>query len=222
MPFFHWHQSPGVEVIEPVGGPTIDTGIFKFGGGSLKIDSGESVIYTMTDRSWGDFTIECWFYPVYNTNYTSNWIVRVGELGLKHYAINSTSGQFSMDADTLGSGERVMDATNNGPDSFAYDTWHHIAMSRQGSQWRLWVNGTGDGQNYLPAISNSSDFDSTEITIGALADGTDGINGYIDEVRVSTTARYTNDSFITVPTAAFVRDSTTWFLAHYDTSFRED
>ena len=42
------------------------------------------------------------------------------------------------------------------------------------------------------------------------------LDGYIDEFRISTVARYTNGSSITVPTTPFVNDSDTYCLLHMD------
>ena len=46
--------------------------------------------------------------------------------------------------------------------------------------------------------------------------------GRFDEIRISTVARYTNGSSITVPTSAFENDADTYCLFHLDNVFTDD
>ena len=54
----------------------------------------------------------------------------------------------------------------------------------------------------------------TTIKIGAMADGSNGYTGYLDELRISNTARYTAN--FTPSASAFTNDVNTLLLLHGD------
>ena len=65
--------------------------------------------------------------------------------------------------------------------------WHHVAGVFDGSQKRLYIDGVLDktlSSTYSPATGSSNLF------IGASPDGTNKLNGLIDEVRVTARAVY--------------------------------
>jgi hypothetical protein len=94
------------------------------------------------------------------------------------------------------------------------NTWYHIAVSRSGTNTRLFVNGTQEGSTY----SDSTNYltNTTEMRIGQNFDAgfPDNVNGYLDEIRVSNTARYTTT--FTPATTAFQPDANTIMLLHCD------
>ena len=84
------------------------------------------------------------------------------------------------------------------------DTWYHVAVTRSGNTWRLFLNGTVED-----TITNSTDIvdgGADGLIVGALAGGIAGgpynyMDGYIDDVRVTVGhARYTSN--FTAPTSA--------------------
>ena len=98
-----------------------------------------------------------------------------------------------------------------------YDTlsdmvWTHIALVRQGDNWSLFVNGVGA---YLGQVNPFPLKPSDTLIVGAsdLAGG-EGFWGTIDEVRISTVARYKSD--FTPPSAPFSPDEYTKVLYHFD------
>jgi len=83
-----------------------------------------------------------------------------------------------------------------------------ISVEREGSVHRLYINGV------LEASSSTGNRPDD----GIFAVGKNGFgdfNGYIDETRLSTVARYGGTSF-TEPTAAFSLDTDTTVLLHFD------
>jgi hypothetical protein len=94
------------------------------------------------------------------------------------------------------------------------NTWYHIAVSRSGTSTRLFVNGTQEGDTY----SDSTNYltNTTEMRIGQSFDAgfPDNVNGYLDEIRISNSARYTTT--FTPATTAFQSDANTIMLLHCD------
>jgi hypothetical protein len=88
------------------------------------------------------------------------------------------------------------------------NVWTMISVEREGSVHRLYINGV------LEASSSTGNRPDD----GVFAVGKNGFgdfNGYIDETRLSTVARYGGTSF-TEPTAAFSLDTDTTALLHFD------
>jgi hypothetical protein len=96
--------------------------------------------------------------------------------------------------DNIGTG------TTNGITVMPPDTWHHIALTREGSLFKLWVNGSLDATSSAIAASMTS---AIAPRVGASAsESVVGFTGFIDEFRVTrSVARYTGT--FTPPTAAF-------------------
>jgi hypothetical protein len=122
------------------------------------------------------------------------------------------------------------------------DQWHHVAVERRASDGRLriWVDGlldaegplefgpTGDMSYPVSAVpgtfcsadggagSQSCQNSDPYLVFGAEKHGFQGINfsGWLDEVRLSSEIRY--PATFGVPTSAFVSDSSTLALWHFD------
>ena len=97
------------------------------------------------------------------------------------------------------------------------DTWYHLAFVRNSGTLTFYVDGTSVG---TPITGISGDFDtgtdSSQITIGAGYNNSGALegyfSGYMDEIRISDTARYTTT--FPVPTTAFTADANTLLLIH--------
>lgn len=97
--------------------------------------------------------------------------------------------------------------------TLSLNTWYHVAVSRSGTSTRMFINGTQAGSTYT---------DSANYVIGgrlllgadSIVLGNSSLNGYMDEIRVSNTARYTAN--FTAPTTAFTNDANTLLLIHCD------
>ncbi|AIX14473.1 structural protein [Synechococcus phage S-MbCM6] len=98
-----------------------------------------------------------------------------------------------------------------GTTNFAVNNWYHIAISRSSGTTKLFLNGVQEGSDY----ADTNDYGSTKpIRIGAAWNATNVLPGYIDELRVSTNARYTAD--FGNPTGIFQGDANTVLLIHFD------
>jgi hypothetical protein len=176
--------------LETVGNAQISTSVVKYGTGSMYFDGTGDNLNTPTSPNLafgtGDFTIECW---VYANDVTSLAGIYDGRGGSATPTIVIQSGTFKY-------------FTNGGfqitSSSISTSTWYHLAVSRSGTNTKLFVNGVQGGSTY----SDSTNYVSTTPSfIGALYDGS-SLNGYIDDLRITKGyARYTAN--FTPPTAAF-------------------
>jgi hypothetical protein len=190
------------------GNAQISTAQSKFGGSSALFDgTGDYLIVNnvSNNMAWGtgDFTIEMWFYLANTTGNKVLWDQR--PVGLQ--------GAYSMiyvEANAVR--YYVSSAARITSSSVSSSTWYHLVVSRSGNQTKMFLNGTQAGSTWTDSTNYLS---ATNAWIGLSQSGsTNPMNGYIDEVRLSNTARYTAN--FTAPTSAFVNDGNTLLLIHAD------
>jgi len=97
--------------------------------------------------------------------------------------------------------------------------WHHLAYVFEGSEQRLYIDGVLAARGPSKGGLKDNDFD---LFIGAEpnADGepVDAMTASIDEIRVSTGARYSGKAF--KPSREHLKsDPSTHLLLHFDTAF---
>ncbi len=113
-----------------------------------------------------------------------------------HVILYASSNNSSWD---VHGGTDVCDATS----ALSTGSWHHFALVRSGNNWMVFIDGTQCGTTQ---VASGALFDSTSnVYIGGQfqsAAGSGGINGYLDEYRVSNgIARWTSN--FTVPAVAY-------------------
>jgi hypothetical protein len=167
----------------------------KFGTASLALDGSLDHIELQNSQDWtfgtGDFTIDAWVWFSVDTG--------------TQCLISTTTGTFYVQQGPISSGGYLYVYLNGSAkiqqaSSFATSTWHHIAVTRLGTDLRLFFNGTQLGST----VTDSTDI-STPGVLGigrnVYVSGND-FNGYIDELRiVKGTAVWTAN--FTPPTAAY-------------------
>ena len=90
-------------------------------------------------------------------------------------------------------------------------SWKHVALCREGNTWNTYYDGTRVDTRTLAVTLHAS---TEPVYIGSyFGTANNEINGYIDELRVSDSARYTGTSY-TVPTEPFQNDTNTLLLLH--------
>ena len=197
-------SSPSTKTVSALNGAQISTAQSKFGGASIAFDGQNDYLSsTSSDFAVGtsDFTTEAFLYINSFNNF--NTVV-----GTRKGSINSTTG-WSLGYTGTPGGQFPSYAlffyTNGGPFSAAnllsLNTWYHVAVSREGSTIRLFLDGTIVGTS-----SNTQNLTDDVLFVGAMRNNSGAIqepsNGYIDEVRVTKgVARYTSN--FTPPTAPF-------------------
>lgn len=155
----------------------------------------------------GPMTLECWFNPRRMQ----------GRTGLLTKTENSEYGFFVGDGTPSFSiflGDAYVDVAGE-RGSITTNAWHHIAGVYDGNQVRLYLDGKQIASQDARASRRSNDL---PLLIGAdvtrSGAGTSYFNGQIDEVRVSTVARYHASEF--PPTRRFTNDADTAMLIHMD------
>ena len=145
----------------------------------------------------GEYTIECWCYPVENGNFellstrTDDIAIDGGGIGL----VRRNTGELMV---IRGNGTEVTSGT-----TFNDLAWNHVAVTRDASNiTRAYVNGV-KGLEYTDT-RNYSQQGLTILDAQAISGATGARwKGYVEDVRITKgVARYTENT-LTVPTEAF-------------------
>ena len=211
------HVSNGVTVTAN-GDAQISTAQSKFGGASLLLDGTGDYLsipssYNSVFSFTGDFTIEMWANADSLSSFRlliSNW-----SNGL-YFGFNGEDILRVLINGTL---------ITSGDPNVTTGSWNHYALVRSGTDVKIFANGTQVGST--GTASGTVNCTQTT-TIGANSGSgtpTQFFDGYMDEVRISNTARYTAN--FTPTTSAFTDDSNTLLLLHKDgdnasTTFNND
>ena len=215
-----------------LGNAQLDTAQYKFGTSSLLLDGTGDVVRldNLADSiGTGDFTIEMWARPntlpsnlsaMFTWNHEYDWnedpdgtVVPgfVISQNVFHYGTSTNSGTYSSGMST--------------------GTWTHVALVRNSGTIKIYYDGVekasvSNTSNYTigsikPAIGVFDRYIHTSPPLG----GRFLWDGWIDELRISTIARYT--SGFTPPTSAFTNDTDTLILYHFNgtdgsTTFTDD
>jgi len=173
-------------VLETAGGAALSSTQAKYGTTSMYFDgTGDCLIFPATPNFLfsGNFTIEAWF----NRDNGADGSIFVMETsGANYFALNVASTGYSVYLNATGPNfSPTVTLSNN--------TWYHVAVVRNGSTVTLYHNGTNIG-----TASNSSSLGSA--TVIAYVGGINGgLKAYIDDLRITKTARYTTN--FTPPTS---------------------
>lgn len=198
------------KTVTAYGNAQVSTAQSKFGGASAVFDGNGDYLSTSNSISTtGNYTIEAWFRV---SSFVNNSHI--------FYTGVETSGRFVLYLSS--SGVLLYDTYGgDGPDwtsiatGLTTNTWYHVAIVRNSGTIKIYLNG-------VEKVSGTS---TVNMPTTGLQIGTGNFNGYIDEVRVSHSARYT--AAFTAPTAAFTNDADTVLLLHCNgtnasTSFPDD
>jgi len=196
-----------------------------FGGGGSVPSPGTSYKFngttdflTVADNSGfdigsGDFTIDCWIRL--NSVTARSDLVTHGAEGdttpLVTFSYAGTGVGVSFDGNSADDTSFV-NCQQDTSVGWAVYTWHHVAIERDGSSWQCFLDGSTVGS----AATQAGDMGTISgvVRIGRFAyAGGYYLNGYIDEVRWSDTARYSGSGF-TPSATAYASDANTILLIH--------
>lgn len=185
-------------------GATLSTVSSMFGGASAYFPGTAGNVITGPAISLtGDFTVESWV----NLGTTTGVNTIVGQWNQSGsqggYALRVDNGKATFGFGAYTELSVMMTSTA----TISPGSWYHIAATRSGSTFRLFVNGT---QSATATYAGAGRTLSVPLTIGQYysasgtfpATGTNNFHGYIDDLRITNgVARYTTN--FTVPTSAF-------------------
>jgi hypothetical protein len=186
--------------ITRTGTPVISTAQSKWGGSSgLFSTAGDrlSVTNNLFAFGTGDFTIECWHYPLTTGDFYGR-VMQCGDFGSGgdwQIARGDTigGGQYGHWFDMQGGASRL--ASNI---AVNFNEFNHVAVTRSGDVFRMFINGT------VAATGTFSGRDLTKntLTVAATESGTAPGLMHVDDLRITKgVARYTAN--FTAPTAPF-------------------
>lgn len=169
----------------------------KFGGFSFQFaNTGglDMAAHTALDYGTGDFTDEYWWRPSGT------------DFGFLRESANSPAGaaagpfaQFITATRTITAGQAYGATILTGTIALTLNTWNHVAITRLGTLWTLWINGVQDTTGTSAANLTATGRSYVGGTFRALSDSP---VGFMDEVRFTkAVARYT--AAFTPPTSAF-------------------
>ena len=202
----------GRHKISASNGATFNTSVKKFGGSSLYLDNTNNYL-DVIGVNRGDFgfgacnsnswTIEFWVYYLGNSSSGSDMIVHGDNNSFK---INwrPADPQFKIEV------QSTEYAFGNNSPGLSNNTWTHIAIVNEGGTLKIYKDGTVDGTTH--DISGRTVSAPNNLYIGYT--DADTFDGYVDELRISNTARYTGN--FSVATSQFDVDSNTKLLLHMD------
>jgi len=190
--------------LETVGNAQISTAQSKWGGSSMYFDGNEDgLIFKTTETllfNTGDFTIECWvnFSSVGQSQLIvgdTDFLTGNGTWGL---LFNSPLSKLRLVAINA---VLIIDASWSPSTS----TWYHIAVARNGSSVRAFINGTQLGSTVTSSANIDNTYGSGRTYVGRQSNDATAFGwmyGYLQDLRITKGyARYTAN--FTPPTAAF-------------------
>lgn len=171
--------------LTPTGsGPAIRTAQSKFGGASLgfngaaPLGAGQSPDWTFTATD--DYTVEFWFYRTAGSGSTACMVATNGGNRWSFFWRGSTN-KAAVYCANCGS---FMESTT----TLQLNTWYHYALTKQGTTFRLFVNGVLET---TATTNQATDPSNVSMNLGG-GFGGEYFTGYIDDVRITKgVARYT-------------------------------
>ena len=185
----------------------IKTDQSKFGGGSAYFDGDTDYLQLPSDEKFsmgnGDFTVECFYRP---TSKAAQY-PRIIQFGSSPWQTNDNwalldrhddvNTKFSVAIYAVAGNTLILQSTTDVVDG----TWYHLAVTRNGSTFRLFVDGVEEA-TYTSTTAVSASAAISGYIGGTVEGQSASSNGHVDEVRITKgVARYT--SSFTPPTAAF-------------------
>ena len=190
----------------------ISYSLAKPGTSSIEFDGTGDYLSVPDSSDWdftGDFTAEWWM----------NWDgdTTAGQRGISTGTQAGGSQGVQWRYDGVGWYLHVAGSEIYYVEGFSANTWHHLAIVRDGSTIKGYLDGVAMTMDTTAdTITSASTITGLGFNLAANTDGgQDNYIGYMDEVRVSNSARY--DATFTVPNRTqFTADANTKLLIHSD------
>tara|TARA_B100000424_G_scaffold269503_1_gene266586 strand:- start:368 stop:2026 length:1659 start_codon:yes stop_codon:yes gene_type:complete len=177
-----------------------DSSSIYFDGTNDSLDIADSTDF---DFGTGDFTFE---FFVYKTG--------SGKMAIFETRADGNNNGFNLEFSAADKFEWYDQSIASGgdlpkdPSAISLNTWTHYAVVRNGTSCKMYRDGSEVGT--AKDVGSNSMVSAGTPTIGESAAGANDFQGYLDEIRLSSTARYTSN--FSVPTSSFTSDSDTVLL----------
>jgi hypothetical protein len=191
-------QHSGV-VLETVGNARLSTNSKKYDNASMYFNGTTAGLLAPTSPLFAfgsaDFTIEFWYYPTSTAGTNPNIMCNNSGSG------SFISGQWSLHAPHSVAANKysfwVASSSTSAPlmtsaTNISINTWTHIAITRSGSNWKLFLNGAVDATATFSGILDNGTTNPQYIGYQPNVESGRYITGYIDDLRMTKGyARYT-------------------------------
>lgn len=221
-------SSRTAKTVTAQGNAKVSTADYKFGGASAYFDGTGDYLEVSSNFSWHSAsagTIEFWTKFTDTTPFASGLISQVTQGSGTGWELLRVQTKLYWYKQASGGTAIASSGT------VAANTWYHIAIVKESSTVvKLYINGTLNGTD--SSASGYTDI-ATNLWIGRGMGNSSSLwdatrydhTGYIDEIRISNTARYTAN--FTPTTTPFTDDSNTLLLIHCNginnaTTFTDD
>lgn len=171
-------DATGKNNLETVANSGVQTSQAKWSPGSMYFDGTSDYLSAPTNSllpfGTGDFTIEFWAYWTGGAFSTYATVIdtRNGSFaGGLAIAANITTGAWYVSIST----QEIISTTA------AASSWQHVAVTRVGTNLRLYVNGSQAGTPY----TSSDNFSNTTLRVGIRPDNQYPWIGYVDDLRIT-------------------------------------
>lgn len=180
-------------------------------GGSMYFDGNDSLSLPQTSLDLGsdDFCVEAWAYTTSTSNQCIVGSYRYAD-GVGAWNLNINYNSKKIRFFIRHSGGSVVDGQFESG-TFPTNQWVHVAVTRDGSNLRAFINGTQAGSTNTSIGSNTIDNAQTNYYVGVATDSQIYWQGYISDVRVVKGSSVYTSAF-TPPTAPLTAVTNTSLL----------
>lgn len=198
-------------VVTSVASATTSTTQAKIGSSSLSLNGSTQYLTVPNHADWDvptNWTLEGFYYledlPADGIRY---FLYNQRQDATHYWALGilNTAGTYSLGFYFYGGADRAVTVNLSG---LTADTWHHIAMTKQGNDYKFYLDAVQQGTTQTNANAPS---DNTAVLDIGQANAGSFFYGYMDELRISNVVRT-----ITVPTTAYTSDANTLLLLHME------
>ncbi len=189
----------------------------KPGSSSIRFDGTGDYLSTAASSDWNfgtdDFTVEFWANGDPNTTRRESFTLGAGSNNI-NFDFNESSSPIWVYWGSDGSADASQRITPSGSaGDYTDGKWRHLALVRNGTTVTFYVDGASVGSQ--TGYSSALDCSASGVQIGRMtSSGVADWLGYMDEVRISNTARYTTT--FTPQRTQFTADANTLLLIHSD------
>lgn len=196
-------------LIQGSSGCTISSAQAKFGSTSLAVNdtasAGQQAQARLGDIIWGGRSGGVPLYPYVTLEF---WLFRPGNPS-SATTLFSGSPSISYSSQTLTLNGSTWSI---GSSSLSTGVWYHIAAARSVDTWGFWIDGVSQGTATDATWEPTTETKQFQGVVGGLL----RTDWFIDELRISSVARYDPGVNFTPPAAPFVNDLNTVCLYHFE------